>query len=113
MTWNDSQGMAQFMKEIVQRWHVNKERGVEHKGRDSDHGQRLFDNADVMPPKDVELSLDVRKLMTPQWMIGRVTLHGYPQSYKLDRTVETFRGRALIPVPTGRQGQTSWPDVMR
>jgi hypothetical protein len=52
MTWNDTHGMAEPMKEIMDRGDVGKEHRIQHKSyRQHDHN-RLLGQGNIMLAKD-------------------------------------------------------------
>jgi hypothetical protein len=51
MTWNNPQAVTQFMKEVVERWHIRKQHGVQHQGAGYHQNARLGNQRQVVPAK--------------------------------------------------------------
>ena len=55
--------MTESMKEVVNGWDSTKKDGVQDKTHSEDHNDGLFGERNIMFPKQVELSLNVVKLL--------------------------------------------------
>jgi hypothetical protein len=63
MTRQDAHSMTESMKEVMNSWNSAKKDGVQDKSHSEDHDDSLFRERDVVPPKQVELTLNVFKLL--------------------------------------------------
>ena len=55
--------MTESMKEVMNRWNRAKENSVQNKSHSKDHDDSLFRERDVVLPKQVDLALNVFKLL--------------------------------------------------
>lgn len=55
--------MTESMKEVMNGWDSTKKDRIQDKGHREDHNDGLFCERDVMFPKQVDLSLNVFKLL--------------------------------------------------
>ena len=55
--------MTESMKEVMNGWSSAKKDSVQNKSYSKDHYDSLFCKRDVVPPKQVELTLNVFKLL--------------------------------------------------
>lgn len=63
------------MKKIVERRHIGKKQGIQHKGTHRHQDKRLGGKRQVMPAKNMELSTDVCELLKRRWSFHVVAWH--------------------------------------